>query len=54
MIITDRKDFYDGIAPMIPVYEGFPRTGHVLREIEGIAVGINEMADPEVADPPWR
>ena len=50
MIITNRRDFYDGIAPMIPVYEGFLTYGGMSsREIEGIAVGINEMADPEVA-----
>lgn len=50
MIITDRKDFYDGIAPMIPVFEGFLTYGGMSsREIEGIAVGIEEMTDPEVA-----
>ncbi len=50
MIITDRKDFFDGIAPMIPVYEGFLTYGGMSsREIEGIAVGIEEMTDPEVA-----
>ncbi len=50
MIITNRQDFYDGIAPMIPVYEGFLTYGGMSsREIEGIAVGIEEMTDPEVA-----
>jgi len=50
MIITNRKDFYDGIAPMIPVYEGFLTYGGMSsREIEGIAVGIREMVEPEVA-----
>jgi tyrosine phenol-lyase len=50
MIITNRKDFYDGIAPMIPVYEGFLTYGGMSsKEIEGIAVGILEMVDPDVA-----
>lgn len=50
MIITDRKDFFDGIAPMIPVFEGFLTYGGMSsREIEGITVGIEEMTDPEVA-----
>lgn len=50
MIVTSRKDFYEGIAPMIPVYEGFLTYGGMsTREIEGITVGIREMTDPEVA-----
>ncbi|HOA15273.1 MAG TPA: tryptophanase [Bacillota bacterium] len=50
MIITDRKDLFDGMAPMVPLFEGFLTYGGMSsREIEGIAVGIREMSDPEVA-----
>lgn len=46
LIATNKKEIYDLIAPLVPVYEGFLTYGGMsTREIEAMAVGIREMAD---------
>jgi tryptophanase len=49
-IATNRKDLYDAISPWLPVYEGFYTYGGMSsKEIEAMAVGIQEMCQVEVA-----
>ena len=46
LIATHKKEIYDLIAPLVPVYEGFLTYGGIsTREIESMAVGIREMTD---------
>lgn len=50
LIATSRKDLYDLIAPLLPVYEGFLTYGGVsTKEIESMAVGLREMTDTYTA-----
>lgn len=50
LIATCKKEVYDQIAPLVPVYEGFLTYGGIsTREIEAMAVGIREMADEYTA-----
>jgi tryptophanase len=49
-IATNRKDLYEAIRPWLPVYEGFFTYGGMSsKEIEAMAVGIQEMTEVEVA-----
>lgn len=46
LIAVRKKEIYDLIAPLVPVYEGFLTYGGIsTREIEAMAVGVREMAD---------
>jgi tyrosine phenol-lyase len=46
LIATNKKEIYDLIAPLLPVYEGFLTYGGIsTREIEAMAVGMREMTD---------
>ncbi len=50
MIATNRKDLDAAIRPWLPVYEGFFTYGGMSsKEIEAMAVGIQEMTQLEVA-----
>lgn len=50
LIATRKKEIYDLIAPLVPVYEGFLTYGGMsTREIEAMAVGIREMTDEACA-----
>ncbi|MDP4174502.1 MAG: tryptophanase [Bacteroidota bacterium] len=50
MIATNNKKFYEGIMPLLPLYEGFLTYGGMsTKEIEAMAVGIREMTDVNVA-----
>lgn len=50
LIATNKKEIYDLIAPLVPVYEGFLTYGGMsTREIEAMAVGIREMVDEYTA-----
>jgi tyrosine phenol-lyase len=50
LIATNNKKIFDGILPMLPLYEGFLTYGGMsTKEIEAMAVGIREMTDVNVA-----
>jgi tyrosine phenol-lyase len=50
LIATNKKEYYDGILPLLPVYEGFATYGGMsTKEVEAMAVGIREMVDVNVA-----
>ncbi|WP_227764613.1 tryptophanase [Zhaonella formicivorans] len=50
LIATRKKEIYDLIAPLVPVYEGFLTYGGIsTREIESMAVGLREMTDEYTA-----
>ncbi len=50
MIATNDEAIFAKILPWLPVFEGFATYGGMsTKEIEAMAVGIREMADPEVA-----
>ncbi len=49
-IATNDEQMYQGILPLLPVYEGFSTYGGMsTKEIEAMAVGIREMTDVNVA-----
>ncbi len=48
-ICTNRKDLFDHMKVLVPVYEGFLTYGGIsVREIESIAVGLRETLDENV------
>lgn len=48
-IITNRKDLYDRMKDLVPLYEGFMTYGGMsVREIEAMAVGLHETLDATV------
>ena len=50
LIATNKKEYYDGILPILPLFEGFATYGGMsTKEIEAMAVGIREMVDVNVA-----
>lgn len=50
LIATNDKKIYEGILPLLPLYEGFSTYGGMsTKEIEAMAVGIREMTDVNVA-----
>lgn len=50
LIATRNKGYFDLIAPLVPVYEGFLTYGGIsTREIESMAVGLREMTDEYTA-----
>lgn len=50
LICTNNKSVFDGILPMLPLFEGFLTYGGMsTKEIEAMAVGIREMCDINVA-----
>lgn len=50
MIATNNEEIYEKIKPWLPVYEGFLTYGGMsTKEIEAMAVGMREMAEPDVA-----
>jgi len=50
LIATDKKELYQIMSPLIPVYEGFLTYGGIsTREIESMAVGLREMTDEYTA-----
>lgn len=50
MLATNNKKYYDQLLPWLPVYEGFLTYGGMsTKEIEAMAVGIQEMVDDNVA-----
>ena len=45
-IVTNHKDLYDELKPLIPVYEGFLTYGGMsTREMEAVATGLEEALD---------
>jgi len=50
LISTNKKEYYNGILPLLPLYEGFATYGGMsTKEVEAMAVGIREMVDVNVA-----
>jgi tryptophanase len=50
LIATNSKEHYDQLLNWLPVYEGFSTYGGMsTKEMEAIAVGLEEMTDPDVA-----
>jgi tyrosine phenol-lyase len=50
IIATNQSDLYEKIKPWLPVYEGFLTYGGMsTKEIEAMAVGLEEMVDQHVA-----
>lgn len=50
LISTNKKEYYDGILPLLPLFEGFATYGGMsTKEVEAMAVGIREMVDVNVA-----
>jgi tryptophanase len=50
MIATNNKEYYNRILAWLPVYEGFATYGGMsTKEIEAMAVGLQEMTDVNVA-----
>jgi tryptophanase len=50
LIATNKKEYYDGILPLLPLFEGFATYGGMsTKEIEAMAVGMREMVDVNVA-----
>lgn len=50
LIATNKKEYYDGILPLLPLFEGFATYGGMsTKEVEAMAVGIREMVDVNVA-----
>lgn len=50
MIATNNKKYFDGILPLLPLFEGFLTYGGMsTKEIEAMAVGIKEMCDVNIA-----
>ncbi len=49
-IASNNQQYYDGILPMLPLYEGFATYGGMsTKEIEAMAVGVREMTAEDVA-----
>ncbi|MDR1065910.1 MAG: tryptophanase [Clostridiales bacterium] len=45
-ICTDKKEFYDAIKTLVPIYEGFLTYGGMsVREMEAMTVGLDETMD---------
>ena len=50
LIATNNKQWFEQLMTWLPVYEGFSTYGGMsTKELEAMAVGLKEMADPEVA-----
>jgi len=50
LIATNHKQWFDQLMVWLPVYEGFSTYGGMsTKELEAMAVGLEEMTDPEVA-----
>lgn len=50
LIATNNKDYFDRLMTWLPVYEGFSTYGGMsTKEIEAMSVGLEEMANTEVA-----
>jgi tryptophanase len=50
LIATNNKQWFDQLMVWLPVYEGFSTYGGMsTKELEAMAVGLEEMTDPEVA-----
>jgi tryptophanase len=50
MIATNSKKIFDGILPLLPLFEGFLTYGGMsTKEVEAMAVGIREMCDVNIA-----
>ena len=50
LIATNNKKWFDQLMVWLPVYEGFSTYGGMsTKELEAMAVGLEEMTDPEVA-----
>ncbi|MBD3281095.1 tryptophanase [Candidatus Dojkabacteria bacterium] len=48
-IVTNRKDLFDKMKDMVPLFEGFFTYGGMsTKEIEALAVGLREFQNPEV------
>jgi len=50
LIATNNKQWFDQLMVWLPVYEGFSTYGGMsTKELEAMAVGLEEMTDPDVA-----